>query len=175
MPTGYTAVIADGITFEQFAMRCARIPERFEPTTYYADVAATARAELASLAGVDADVAALSEYTAATSAWAKRVAERADLRAKYDVMLSAIEAWAPPTDKHAGLKEFMRSQVADSINCDCDGMYDTPPVRLSGAEWLAQRTSALNKSIEYRDQMHAEEVARVEQRNAWLAALRASL
>jgi hypothetical protein len=51
MPTGYTAPIADGMTFEQYALGCARafgalvtmrdepsdapIPEKLEPDTYY--------------------------------------------------------------------------------------------------------------------------------------------
>lgn len=52
MPTGYTANVPDGITFEQFVWQCARgmgalvmmrdeptgapIPERFEPSDYNA-------------------------------------------------------------------------------------------------------------------------------------------
>jgi hypothetical protein len=58
MPTGYTAPIADGMTFEQFALGCARafgalvtmrdepsdapIPERLEPDTPFVAAPITA-------------------------------------------------------------------------------------------------------------------------------------
>ena len=62
MPTGYTAAVKDGITFEQFAWSCARafgalidmrdsptgapIPQRFEPSQYNAVEAEKASAEI---------------------------------------------------------------------------------------------------------------------------------
>ncbi len=63
MPTGYTADIAKGITFQQYAWSCARafgalvmmrdepsdapIPEAFTPSDYHVKALAEARAKLA--------------------------------------------------------------------------------------------------------------------------------
>lgn len=65
MPTGYTANVHDGITFEQFVWQCARgmgalvtmrdeptgapIPERFEPSDYNAKRLQEAKDELVRL------------------------------------------------------------------------------------------------------------------------------
>jgi len=62
MPTGYTNCIKDGVTFEQFVWKCARamgalvmmrdepsnapIPVKFEPSNYYAEEVAKAKAKL---------------------------------------------------------------------------------------------------------------------------------
>jgi hypothetical protein len=64
MPTGYTAAIKDGISFQQFAMACARafgalvmmrdepssapIPD-FQPSNFHVEHLELARAELARL------------------------------------------------------------------------------------------------------------------------------
>ena len=65
MPTGYTDAIKDGITFQQFAMNCARafgacvtmrddpsdkpIPERFEPSAWHKERLGDAYAALSEL------------------------------------------------------------------------------------------------------------------------------
>ena len=73
MPTGYTAAIADGVTFEQFALNCARafgalidmrdepsdapIPERFEPSNYHEKKIAEINDELVRLKEMSQDEA----------------------------------------------------------------------------------------------------------------------
>jgi hypothetical protein len=80
MPTGYTAAIADDITFDEFVMGCAArgmgalvmrnepasalIPERFEPSDYHTKKIAEANATLGRLAGMTADEAEQAELAA---------------------------------------------------------------------------------------------------------------
>ena len=194
MPTGYTAPIKDGITFEQFALGCARafgalvlmrdepsdapIPDRFEPSDYHTKAIAEARAELARLDAMslgDAAIAAENEHLAAIERYRTRLADKRELRRKYEAMLAKVEAWEPPTPEHVEYKNFMRSQIAESIDWDCCEKYDTEPKATMPREWLAEKIAAVRKNIEYHQGEHAKEVARTESRNVWLKALRDSL
>ena len=196
MPTGYTADIIDGISFETYAMNCARafgacvtlrdepgggerIPDDFEPSSYHLTAADKARAELATL---DAMTPADLER-AADEAWHDTEASRLKAlegarkqRAACEAMLVQVEAWTPPTPGHAGLHAFMREQIEQSIAFDCCGSWyknQAPP--LTGAAWAAERRAALIYKVEHHDKEHAAEVARAAERTAWVQALRASL
>lgn len=195
MPTGYTAPIADGISFEQFAMGCARgfgalimmrdeptnapIPESFEPSDYHHKKLEQLHAEmdeLATLSPAECVARAADEYNAAEIRRLDRLNEMADLRGKYAGMLQAVDAWTPPSDEHIHLQEFMRKQLTESIDFDCDASYyaiETP--RLSGQVWLEQQLEKARRDIAYHEQRHKEEVERTNQRNEWLRLLRESL
>ena len=196
MPTGYTAQIADGMTFEEFVMRCARamgacidlrdeptstpIPDRFEPSDYHLTKRTSAETGLARLSRMtmaEAEEAARSEFLAAQADHAAHMQKNDDLRQKYEEMLAKVRAWQPPTPDHIGMKKFMIEQLTSSIDFDCDNSYyrDRPPHRLSGPDWLATKMAAAQHDINYHTKEHAEEVERVERRNTWIASLRESL
>lgn len=194
MPTGYTAAIKDGITFEQFAMGCARamgalvmmrdepanapIPERFEPSDYNLKKLKEAQAELARLQTMtpaQADAAAESEYREAIAERAKRTKDRADLLGKYRAMLGQAQAWRAPTKDHDEFKSFMRKQIELSIDGDCDDRFDHEPTRKSGDDWLASAIGKAYQDIGYHSKAYAEELERTERCNSWLKALRESL
>lgn len=196
MPTGYTADIRDGISFKTYAMNCARafgacielrdepsggdaIPERFEPSSYHATGAAKDRADLAALAQMtpaDQERAAAKDFDDAETSRVMYLREKATQRAAYEAMLAHVNAWTAPTEDHANFKTFMREQIEQSIEFDCDGTYfERPTVRKDGAQWAADRLAFLTKSLARHEHEHAEEVKRAESRTAWIAALRASL
>lgn len=196
MPTGYTADIAKGINFATFAMNCARafgacvtirddpgggeaIPDQFEPDTYHADavVAAEGRlAELLKMTDPEKERAAAEAWDKAESHRVMRIAELRKLRAEYESMRAQVAAWRPPTPDHEGLKEFMLSQLDQSIDFDCDErFYSTPEQRMSGPEWHAYEVEDVRRSIETHSRQHAAEVQRAASRTAWVKALRASL
>lgn len=194
MPTGYTADIAKGIMFKQFAMNCARafgalvlmrddpadapIPEKFEPSDYHVKALAEARAELARLESMGegmASVAAIKEWEANDSARRVRMAERDELRRKYNAMLAEARAWNPPTPDHVGMRDFMVEQINESIKFDCSSRYDTPEILLDGNAWLAQKRAAAMRDVEYHSQENAKEIARAAERTEWVKALRFSL
>lgn len=196
MPTGYTADIKDGISFETYALNCARafgacvtlrgepgggeqIPDEFTPSNYSAKAEQKAREDLAALLEL---MPAQREHRAA-KAWddaetsrLSMLEDRRKTREAYEAMLLKVKAWIPPTPEHAGLHEFMRTQIEQSIDFDCGSDYGTTPTpRLTGEQWAAQEAERLNRYIEIHEKAHSDEVARAADRTAWVLALRASL
>jgi len=194
MPTGYTADIAKGITFEQYIWSCARafgalvmmreersdapIPQRFEPSDYNANKLAALRAErerIVSMTNVQADEEATRLYADAKRVHEERVQAKRDLRAAYLTMRARASAWEPPSEDHRGLKDFMVEQIDLSIDGDCSEKYMTVPSLLTGSEWRHERLTQIDHDIQYHHDENAKEVARTETRNVWLLALRASV
>lgn len=105
-----------------------------------------------------------------------RLEEMRKQRDAYEAMLEKVNAWTPPTPEHAGLHEFMRSQIVQSIDFDCcENHYKAQTPRLNGEQWAAEREAQLNLEIAYHEKQHAAEVQRTESRTAWVKALRTSL
>ncbi|MFI8643839.1 hypothetical protein ACIGJK_03415 [Pseudomonas iridis] len=196
MPTGYTADIKDGISFSTFALNCARafgatitlrdesgggeaIPQQFEPDSYHAKALSSDREKLAALESMtlaECELKAAAEHTASEVQRLQRIKEFHDLRQSYDEMLKCAQSWIPPSEEHVGLKDFMVKQITDSLKWDCDtSYYATPTPVLSGLEWLESAKEKTISSIAYHKKAYADEVARTEQRNTWISALRASL
>lgn len=196
MPTGYTAAIADDITFDDFVISCARgmgalvmmrdepanapIPERFEPSDYHTKKIAEATATLDRLAGMteaDAEQAASDAHEAEIAAQASAIHRNDTLREKYNAMLAKVVAWKSPSADHDGFKKFMVEQITQSIDFDCDNSYyrDQKHTKLTGAEWLAQEEANARKDIACHDAQNAKEIERTEARNTWLRLLRESL
>lgn len=195
MPTGYTADIKDGITFEQYAMNCARafgalismrdessdnpIPEQFKPSDYHEEALKTAKAELKKLEAMPLSEAvriAVKYNESKENQRLKAIAERRSLKEKYQAMLDSAVSWQPPTDDHKDLHKFMVDQIEKSIEYDCSGdFYAKPEKQLSGKEWLSQQTERAKENIAYHRKGQAEEIARTDSRNAWLQSLRESL
>ena len=136
MPTGYTAKIKDGISFEEYAMNCARefgacvtmrddpsdkeIPV-FEPSDYHSKALKEAEDDLFLIQCMsESEVYAKNkeEWSKSEESRKKRLQETIDLRKKYESMLCKCENWVPPTPEHNGLHEFMIKQIRDSIEFD---------------------------------------------------------
>lgn len=194
MPTGYTADIKDGISFEQFVWNCARafgatvtmrddpagtpIPERFEPSPFYAKHVEEAEAKLSRLRALTTEQAhaeCIAEYKRDLAAWVKRRSDRNELRIKYEAMLAKVTAWEAPTPEHDGLKEFMQKQIRESINWDCFHKYDDGPACKATDAWLAAAIASAERELIRAQESHREEMVRVESRNGWLKALRESV
>lgn len=192
MPTGYTYKVKDGQSFEDFVWGGARgmgalimmrddpadapIPERFEPSDWHTKQLAEARAELTRLEALTPAQAAMEAEAAHISAvdyWQKGEVERIQTRDAYEAMLQRVDAWQAPSS-HAGFKDFMRSQLTESMEFDTGHQIEKPKA-ISGEEWMARRLENVRKDIAYHEKMHAEEVARTEERNRWLSGLRASI
>ena len=194
MPTGYTAAIKDGITFQQYAMTCARafgaliemrddpmdapIPDEFKSSDYHSKALATAKDKLASLKVLTKEAARIEadrEFQESLNSYNRRLREKADLRSKYQSMLAEVEAWQAPTPDHAAYKAFMAEQITQSIEWDCSTKYDTPPECKSTDGWLSIAIAEAERSIAYHTDEHAKEVARAASRSAWVQALKKSL
>ena len=145
MPTGYTAPIYHGedITFEQFANSCLRnfgiglrwrnesdisryeVPDKIEPDDYYKKQYEIAKAKYdefianpPSREQVEKDYI---EYVNEIEAENKGLVKFNNiLRARYMSMLEKVENWAIPSEEYRDIKKFMRNQLLDSIDADCD-------------------------------------------------------
>jgi len=192
MPTGYTAAIAEGISFEKFVWNCARafgalvlmrdepadapIPDSFAPSTSYQKWADEARTRLTALEAMipsEVEIAAAAAHEMAMASWRKQTAASTELRNKYNAMLSRVVQWTPPTPDHHGLRDFMAKQIRESIDFDCH--KSAAPDQQEPSAWHIAQMEHLRKLIARYEQSQAEEVERTEIRNQWLKALRESV
>lgn len=193
MPTGYTADIAKGITFKEYALNCARafsalilmrdepsdapIPERFEPSNWNANELQNVSERLVQLrlmSPAEFDTAAETAYTEAVEEQNRRIKECNELRAKYEAMLAQVVAWQAPTREHVEYKAFMENQIRESIDFDCR-LYSENPTRMTGSQWLAKEIERAEWKIAYHTSENEKEIARTSSRNAWIKALRDAL
>ena len=113
MPTGYTAKIADGQTFEEFILSCARafgalvemrdepadapIPEEFKPSAYHTTQIGVARAKMEEIRTMRLSTGerrAKQAFEAETEYHEKRIREARELQAKYEAVLErVISGW----------------------------------------------------------------------------------
>ena len=195
MPTGYTAPVSAGeITeFSDFAMNCARafgalismrdepsnakIPDEFTVGTYHQTALEEAKTNLAAFEAMDAD--AIREEVdkrnaKAIESYQKELKSNADIRSRYEAMLSQAVAWNPPTPGHEELKNFMISQLQDSIKHDC-GYTPEAPKMVTPTEWLNNRRKELSDSVDYHTKNYQEDFRCAAERTAWVRELRNSL
>ena len=198
MPTGYTAPIADGITFKEYAMGCARafgalimmrdepqsaeIPEAFEASNYHKDAIEKDSIELKKLLAMDHATAAEKAKEAHQKHidyHTGEIAKDEALAVKYRLMLAKVERYESPSPDHDEFKKFMADQIKQSMEFDCDSNYHREALKLaklmSGAEWILAEKERLEKSMEYHKKQHQEELDRTNQRNEWVRKLRDSL
>lgn len=198
MPSGYTSSIQDGITFENFAMKCARsfgaciemrddpldkeIPNGFKPRTYHSKEIKRLKAEAAKIGLMsleDAYNVSVTEYEQTLVRLKRGKESDLDLLKKYNSMLEQVEAWDPPTKDHVELKSFMASQIKESIRFDCStGYYDKEIANLtllSPQEWLEKEKTKIWTEITYHTKEHKKDVARAKDRTTWVRQLRKSL
>jgi len=202
MASAFTGPVQEGVIteFPDFALKCARAigpfvlmrddsdtsPEAtrraivtgryLEDDSYGAKHLTDIEAELARVRDMyDGAVlaAAQAQHDDAVRLNEESVAERERTRTRYEAMIEKVEAWDPPTSDHAGLKEFMLSQLHESLEHDChDFTFEVPEVSLS---WREQTIERLEKQAEDQRTRNAEAAERNEWRRAWVAALVESL
>ena len=194
MPSGYTAPIYEGkdIEFPEFVMGCARafgalidlrdepadapIPDEITPSPYYQQNLDRARRRLAEVEAWSDERAAVE--AARSNEEAVRDAIKANarsdaLRGRYEAMLDQVEAWEPPTPEHEELKNFMASQIRDSIKHDC---YETDiPEPVTAEEHKARELNYARQQVGYYEREMNAEAGRARGRTEWLRALRGSL
>jgi hypothetical protein len=198
MPTGYTHAIADGISFRQYAMSCARafgalitmrdephdaeIPEAFQPDTHYLQWAEEAKARLAALEAMTPEqkaAGAKEAYEKELASREKSISEARELQRKYEDMLFHAENWVSPSPDHDKFKQFMIDQIKSSIEHDCTSTidyYTRDVVLLQPADqWHAEQVAREQDSIARYERHQQEEVERVAKRNLWISQLRNAL
>jgi hypothetical protein len=195
MPTGYTSDLYDGtpVAFPEFAMRCARafgalvtmrdssmdapVPEEFKPSSHHSDKLAALREERVRLgsrtpgewlAAYDAHVSEVGASNAAAAA------ESNERRRRYEAMIAEVEHWEPPSTDHRDLKDFMLSQLRESIDFDCN-VYPREPDAPDARSYADAEFARIERETAYHEYEDAAERERTVSRNAWVKKLRESL
>lgn len=196
MPTGYTAKIADGISFNDFALSCARAfgacieqrdddpsdkPKTQNPCHYHLDKLEKAHRELANFKKMS--------NRRLRQKWGNEMRRQAisalgslqkkeALRKKYAKMLEQVKAWVPPTIDHQGLKEFMEKQITESMDWDCDPKHTIELGLKDLADfptWKKSVLKSLQWDIDYYAKRGQEDLQRTTERNSWIRDLYQSL
>lgn len=167
MPTGFTAPIYNGedITFEQFANSCLRnfgiylrfegkypnlgryeVPEKIYPSDYHKKKYEEAKAEYEKhLATPKTKEELEAEYLSYVKDVIKgnedRLKKNEVLKNRYNAMLSKVRRWTPPSKDHEGIKDFMESQLIDSLDFDCRHVYVENIIPKD--EWIQKQANAL--------------------------------
>jgi hypothetical protein len=194
MPTGYTANIGKGISFQNFVLNCARafgalvtmrddpadaeIPDSFEPSDYHIKEIEKANiilAELEKMTIAEAQSRAEKDFAEELRSYQVRIEEYSALRQKYVDMLQKVNVWNPPTADHNGLKDFMVQQIESSINFDCSTAHLTKPKMLTPQEWISKQTENALWSLNYHREEYQKEKERCAGRTAWVRAIKESL
>lgn len=183
MPTGYTAGIENGMTFKEYATNCAKafganvlmrdLPisapiKTYETDPYYAKkVLETIKAK--------EDFLKLSEEQT-REMWNKEyqqyVSDRTDwnnkketLREKYEAMLEQVRLFEPPTQEHINYKEFMESQIVESISWDCS--LHKIEEQETFEDWLVTKLNRFDREIEVYSERNEKEISSNTGRNTW--------
>ena len=194
MPTGYTADVQSGkiTTLREYALRCARgfgalimmrdephdtpIPEQFVPRTEYHDKLISRARDILdtvpSLSATECDRRAGEEYEGALERHVEHVAEAHASKTRYAEMRAKVEAWEVP-DSLRELRAFMLQQIQESTKYD--NGCEPEPLRKTGEAWRAAQLESASRDLAYGTTERDKEISRVNGRNQWLAALRASL
>lgn len=175
-------------------MRCARafgaaldlrdepcdvaLPDEIKPNPYYKEWLDNARATFSSLEKIsvsEASSKACDEYHAELLEYNSACADKERIRNNYNYMLAESARWQPPSADHVNMKEFMISQLEDSITYDCTAEHLSLPARLSAEEWLNKNKMTALKDIEYHSTRLLEESTRAEKSMLWIKQLKGSL
>jgi hypothetical protein len=199
MPTSYTADIENDISFEDYALGCARAfgatmhqrddnmkdkPKlRGVESSYHIDALSAAKkavSELEAMAGVNDRTKYGKKVIEEEIAYSQEsFNKKIILKNKYENMRSKVYNWFPPTLDHENLKNFMINQINESIDFDCNINYDMESLtELSRANPLDKYNEALlraYKMVEYHETELYNESERTANANKWIAALYDSL
>lgn len=191
MPTGHTEKILDGCTFEEFVWSCARsmgfmIHMKEDPTDAPISISKASlfeeswhRNQLDKLTQNMDMFLGFSEYD-----WSEYIeaqcTEEINMRIKiretasrtkklYEEMLDKVSKWNAP-DEFDFLKEYLFSQIQDSIKHDCiESKYNDPNlVEKSSKEYILKETK---KCIEYHKKELEKEKERETKRLEYIQAL----
>jgi len=198
MSIGYTECIKDGISFEDFVMRCARALDEQIPYESKVDIYFEKRRLLClrnklrrfvkkytrcRVGRLKSKAKIITEYNNSIGRY-KRSIEASDyLEQKYLDMLMKVNNWAPPTNDHTELKGFMVDKISKSIEFDCIAEREYYRDRINKIRmkkdnienWRSDNIKNMLEDIRYYKDQLEEEIHRVNERNKWIKDLRGSL
>ena len=90
------------------------------------------------------------------------------LKNRYNAMLSKVRSWIPPSEEYEGIKDFMESQLINSLDFDCSHVYVEDIVPKD--EWIQKQInrSDLVESMKYNLEHYNKSVVAAEKDTKWL-------
>jgi hypothetical protein len=194
MSTSYTSIIENGATFQQYALRCARafgillhmkdesidaeIPDEIKLSTvaYHENELKEnieEKNKLLSITESDKIDNVLKHNNDMLCKYRKQKKRISDLMKKYNDMLNQCKKYEPPTKDHIEFKNFMISQIVESIEFDC--YPTTKPKEFTSEEYYNLQLKEVNWNIEYHTRKLIEEKKRMVDGNIWIQSLKKSL
>lgn len=174
MPTGYTEAIKDNISFKEYARSCMRafgatIMMRDEPLDkqiskseildddgYYVNKLKKAKRELETFnkLSLDNKKAKFEKHKAnEIKRYRTYIKKKTALKKKYEKMLEKVKMFNPPTPDHEDFAEFMKNQILQTIDWDCDTKYDDKYMKeienLTFREYVSEQKQNLTERVEY--------------------------
>ena len=97
-----------------------------------------------------------------------RVKKNEALKNRYNAMLSKVRRWTPPSKEYEGVKDFMESQLIDSLDFDCRHVYVENIIPKD--EWIQKQSNRtdLIKSMKYNLEQYNKSVVAAEKDTQWL-------
>lgn len=197
MPTGYTAGVMDGtITeFKDYAFQCARafgalVTLRDEPMTpdiptlkvedYY--LAEVKRAEkevekISTMTSKQIEAEFLKHKAREIKYHTKGIKDQEKVRKRYSKMLEEAKKFVAPTDEHVKYRDFLISQLEESLNWDCGSNYHQEQLtrvkrKKSARAWHREALTEAKYQLKYARKSLKEEIERVKSRNDWISQLK---
>lgn len=189
MPTGYTYKIGEGISFEDFVLNCARafgacFMQRDEDSDIKPKLQKVDDHHLKELEKIKeyenpSKETFLKYKKSEKEEIQKDIKEKKELLEKYKNMLRKVSRWIPPSKKHEGLKEFMKKQIQESIDFDCNLSYQIASLKenekLTYEQFCKQQKDRYDRLFNYHSMEHENEISRTQERNEWIISLYNSL
>jgi len=194
MPTGYTAEIGEkDISLRDYAMGCARafgpliemrdepsdapIPFKIEPSSYHKDNFKIETRKFYNAIGMRNDEAerlANQDYIEELESRGKSLEKSEGLAVKYGNMLAKVAKWPSPSPNHDEFRNFMISQLEQSLRFDCNFSLD-PLQKMTGPEYRAKLVNDTKLKMEYHKKEHLKEVKDAKGKTGWINVLKECL
>ena len=198
MPTGYSSLVLEGASFQEYALACARnfgalvsmrddpmdapIPDSFPVSNYDQERLTSALAEKEKYDFyADEDwIAEFKEYKKKQIKYAeKAILEKLETREKYEIMLEKVRKYVPPTEDHVNYAQFLESQIVESIQWDCGlDYYEDLILELKFQHWREYKEEMVKgnlKDIERVKGYLGEDRERADDRGDWIRQLKESV
>lgn len=193
MPSGYTCQIEEGQSFQNYLLTCARAfgvcahqrdyahnvrPEKIVIDIHHQEALKKANQELArfkKLTTKQIKNKIARQYKKDVPYRKYTIENKNSLKAKYETMLKKVDAWKPPSSVFIKLKKFMKEQIVQTIEWDCDLTYVSEVTKLTVTKYRQVHKKILVRSVKYHKTAWAEEQASVKKQNKWIDKLYNSL
>lgn len=188
MSTGYTASIAKGITFKEYALECAKafgcnitslkyVHNNPDINYHLDELKKCEKAKSDFISNDKAKYQMFLDYKQTEkSNILQAIKDNAALKTKYAKMLTLCKKFKAPTKNHIEFKKFMISQIENSIEFDCyeENHYKCKlknNENLTFEEWCKVKMNNLDHEIDYHKTAYEEDCKHEKDTRKWVSEL----